>query len=444
MSIVAVLPSVIARLSRGGAWPELVKCKAKLSGSAGILSRPTVCSLWYKERVAERLTQEDFARRLASELARESELISLVRRSKGTPVLKEVFRIWGEGARKVTLTRFEEKKQKAQETFPASELAGRAAALAEEPFAFWELTTRTSELHARRAKKAILVSVGKPPVRREPSKEHDRERERLLDPREPATAKLLHALGLASEKGDVLPGRERKLRQVEHFVRLVLDVLEKQTNDIRILDAGCGAAYLTFSLHHVLARLGVGKVSVHGVDVREDVIRSSEEIARRLGVERDVTFEKGSIKDAQLGEPPHVVLSLHACDTATDEALAKGVALGARVILAAPCCQHELHKKLDAEPLAPLLRHGILRERLADLATDALRATLLRARGYKTEVVEFVDPEATAKNVLIRATHVRAPSDPRWEEEVARLKAALGLTEPLALEALLAPNPADR
>lgn len=387
--------------------------------------------------MAERLTQEDFARRLATELAREGDLVSLVLRTKGTPIRKEVFRIWGEAPKKVTLTRFEEKKQKSQETFAASDLVARAETLADEPFAIWELTTTTSELHARRAKKAILVSVGKPPQAREPLKTHDRARDHVLDPKDPLTARLLHAIGLASDRGNVLPGSERKLRQVEHFVRLVLEVLEDTTGDLRILDAGCGAAYLTFSLHHVLARTGRGRVSVHGVDVREDVVKASEEIAKKLGVEKDVTFTRGLIKDVWLDEIPHVVLSLHACDTATDEALAKGVSLGASVILAAPCCQHELHKKLETDALAPVLRHGILRERLADLATDALRATILRAVGYKADVIEFVDAEATAKNVLIRATAVRAPKEKRWLDEVASMKASLGLKEPVALESML-------
>jgi SAM-dependent methyltransferase len=389
--------------------------------------------------VAERSTEEDFAKRLAVELAKTAEVVSLVCRTKNAPVRKEVFRVWGDAGseRKTTLTRFEEKKQTGQETFPASELASRAGAIAAEPFAFWELTLTRSELHARRAKKAILVSVGAPREARSQPKEHDRPVERVLDPSVPATARLLHALGLASEKGNVLPGRERKLRQVEHFVRLVLDVLGDTTGDLRILDAGCGAAYLTFALHHVLARRGMGRVTVRGVDVRDDVIRASEEIARTLGVAVDVTFERALIKDATLEAPPHVVLSLHACDTATDEALAKGVALGASVILAAPCCQHELHTKLETDALAPLLRHGILRERLADLATDALRASLLRAVGYKTDVIEFVDAEATAKNLLIRAVAVRAPREKRWVEEIERVKAAFGLKEPVALESLL-------
>jgi SAM-dependent methyltransferase len=382
--------------------------------------------------VADRLSQDEFARTLASMLKRADEILGLVCRSKETPVRKEVFRIWGD---KVTRSSFLEKKQTGQETFPLTELAGRATELAAPPFAIWELQSKTGDVHARRAKRAILVTRGKASGR-EAATAHDRPRDRVLDPGDPATTKLLHAIGLASAKGHVLPGRERKLRQVEHFVRLALSALEGVEGDLEVLDAGCGAAYLTFSLHHVLAREKKRRVSVLGVDVRQDVIDASEKIARELGVADEVHFVRGRIGEAKLGLP-RVVLSLHACDTATDEALARGVALGASVILAAPCCQHELHDKLDARDLAPILRHGILRERLADLATDALRASILRAHGYKAEVVEFVDPEATAKNVLIRAVSVRGPRDPRWQEEVAETKRALGLTEPVALERFL-------
>ncbi|HZU99890.1 MAG TPA: SAM-dependent methyltransferase [Planctomycetota bacterium] len=383
--------------------------------------------------MADRLSQEDFARTLASALERADEVLGLVCRSKETPVRKEIFRIWGD---KVTRSSFLEKKQTGQETFLLSELPGRAAELAAPPFAMWELQSKTGDLHARRAKRAILVTRGKASGR-EAATAHDRPRDRLLDPHDPATRKLLHAIGLASAKGHVLPGREKKLRQVEHFVRLALSALEEVEGELEILDAGCGAAYLTFALHHVLSRVRKGRVSVLGVDVREDVIEASEKVARELGVAGEVRFVRGRIGEAKLGLP-RVVLSLHACDTATDEALARGVALGASVILAAPCCQHELHDKLRTDDLSPILRHGILRERLADLATDALRASILRANGYRTDVVEFVDPEATAKNVLIRAVSVRGPLEPRWKAEIAETKRALGLNEPVALERFLA------
>src|SRR5207245_2636257 len=158
------------------------------------------------------------------------------------------------------------------------------------------------------------------------------------------------------------------------FVRLALEAVG-EAPAIHVLDCGCGASYLTFSLHHVLRKKR--RVTVQGIDVRADAIERSLAVARALGVAGEVTFARAAIKDAKV-EAPDLVLSLHACDTATDEALARAVELGARAILAAPCCQHELHRKIDSGALSPLLRHGILRERLADLATDGIRALVLR------------------------------------------------------------------
>jgi SAM-dependent methyltransferase len=394
--------------------------------------------------MADRLTEEEFVSRLSTALAREAELRSLVAHAKprgGAPPAKVSLRVWGQaGDLRATLTHFEGKRQTRQETVAARELPSRARELVS-GFAFWELSSSAGTLHARRAKKAILATEGRPDRVGSPvALPHDRKKALLLDPADPKTARLLRAIGLAGKSGHVLPGRERKLRQVEQFVRLVLDVIAGfPQGELRILDAGCGAAYLTFALRHVLAAERGSRVRVLGIDVRDDVIEKARAIARELEVEDDVTFRVGKIRDAVLDETPHVVLSLHACDTATDEALARGVALEARAILAAPCCQHELHKKLGAPPLAPLLRHGILRERLADLATDGLRALLLRASGWKTDVVEFIDPDATSKNVLIRAVKIAGAREPegRWQEELAELKRALRLDGPVELEKLL-------
>lgn len=411
--------------------------------------------------LADRLTDEELAARLGEILARAGDLRSLVAQARGRgaqPAHKVVVRVWGEAADlRATLTRFEGKRQVSQETIPAGQLAGRAGEIARS-FDTWEVSATSGALHARRAKKAILATRGRP----EPAEalavpaKHDRAKDHLLDPADPETLRLLRAIGLASVSGHVLAGRERKLRQVERFVRLVRETLAERApgeGELRILDAGCGAAYLTFALRHVLARERRGRVTVLGVDVRADVIEQARAVARELGVEGDVAFEQAQIKDARLDRAPDVVLSLHACDTATDEALARGVALGARAILAAPCCQHELHKRLADPALAPLVRHGILRERLADLATDALRATILRGAGYRTDVVEFVDQEATSKNLLIRATRLPAGADrepaSRWSAEVAALKGSLGLEGTVALERLLAegapgPSPSTR
>lgn len=381
--------------------------------------------------MADRFDETSFALRLAAELARPDDLISVVATSRGAR--RAVARLFGEpGARRASLTRFEGKRQVAQRTFAPDELASRALDELVRGFDAWSLERATADLHARRTKKGeILASEGKPKTPREVPVDHDRKKERPVG--DDAGA-LLAALGLGTRAGKVLPGRERKFRQMNRFVELAAEAIGEldAKGPIKVLDAGCGAAYLTFGLvHHLRNRR---PLDVLGVDVREDVIASARAVQTELGW-NELRFRRCAI--AEVDEPLDVVLSLHACDTATDEAIARGVTLGARAILVAPCCQHELHHAVRADDLSPLLRHGILRERFADLATDALRALVLRLHGYKTEVVELIDPDATAKNVLIRAIRGGPRDEPAAREQLAAMKKFLGLEAPLAIERLV-------
>jgi hypothetical protein len=204
------------------------------------------------------------------------------------------------------------------------------------------------------------------------------------------------------------------------------------------LDFGCGKSYLTFALHHLLTQVQHRDVRMAGLDLKADVIGHCNDIARRLQC-RGLQFHQGDIAGYRAGEKIDLAVSLHACDTATDEALAAAVRRQARVILAVPCCQHELAAQLDSPALSLLTEHGILRERLASLATDALRAKVLDLIGYRTQVVEFIDLEHTAKNLLLRAVRRDRPAAPSPEEMAAyqdfkrllgvrqfRLEAALG------------------
>ncbi len=175
---------------------------------------------------------------------------------------------------------------------------------------------------------------------------------------------------------------------------------------LQILDAGCGSAYLTFA-----AARHVEGARVVGVDSNAELIAKCSALASKLGAR--VEFRASAIADFAPETPPDVVLSLHACDTATDEALARGALWQSRVILAAPCCQHELHHALASDAFAPVLRHGLLRERLADILTDAFRALALRVMGYRVTVCEFVTPEHTSKNLMLRAVRAREPGLPR-------------------------------
>ncbi len=172
--------------------------------------------------------------------------------------------------------------------------------------------------------------------------------------------------------------------------------------EITVIDFGCGKSYLTFAMYYYLHELRQYKVRITGLDLKEDVISRCADLAVRYGYE-GLHFCKGDIASYQGAENVDMVVTLHACDTATDAALKKAVDWGARVILSVPCCQHELNKTISNDMLAPVLRYGLLKERMAALITDGLRADLLEQLGYRVQVLEFIDMEHTPKNILLRA-----------------------------------------
>ena len=204
--------------------------------------------------------------------------------------------------------------------------------------------------------------------------------------------------------GRVRSSMTRKFRQINRFLELVDDIVPSLApgRELRIVDFGCGKSYLTFALHHLLTEIHGRDVRIVGLDRKADVMAHCASIAGRLEC-RGLEFREGDIATHQETEPVDLAVSLHACDTATDDALSQAVRWQSRVILAVPCCQHELARKIASPDLAPLLRHGLLHEQFAALATDGLRALALEACGYATQVVEFIDLEHTAKNILIRA-----------------------------------------
>ena len=292
-------------------------------------------------------------------------------------------------------------------------------ALLDVPFGNWHIETLTEQHQMRVTKKneALIHTTARAsgsapggaaagPVDRS----HDKPKERLLAEDHP----VLRELGISDAQGRIKPSRQAKYRQVEEFLRLldasVTDAikaghLRRPTADdpLRIVDLGCGNAYLTFAAQ---AHLGA-KLPVHltGVDVKQQSRDHNTAVAERLGLDMD--FAVGTIAEARLEQAPDVVLALHACDTATDEALARAHEWQAALVLAAPCCHHDiaaqLRKARTPAPYAMLTRHGILRERFADTLTDAVRAAILRLLGYRVDVVEFVESEHTPRNTLLRA-----------------------------------------
>lgn len=280
---------------------------------------------------------------------------------------------------------------------------------------------RQALLHAADADWQVLAGgdepriLRRPPTRPKASRRHDRPKQHLLPEGDPVP--YLVELGVQSPDGRVRSQRRAKFRQVNRFVELVEDIVPRlPEGPLRVVDFGSGRAYLTFALHDLLVRRHGRVVDLLGLDVKEDVVAECEALARRLDAS-GLRFEIGDIADADL-EGVDLVVTLHACDTATDAALDRAVRGGARVILAVPCCQHELLGQLDNDVLRPLLRHGTLRERFVAEATDAARARLLELAGYDVQVVEFVALEHTPKNVLLRATRTERPK--RDRERLAR------------------------
>lgn len=251
----------------------------------------------------------------------------------------------------------------------------------------------------------------RPPSRPSVDRSHDRKKRHLLPEGQPIP--FLVALGVMTPDGKVRASRADKFRQVNRFCELVEDVLPALPREgtLRVLDFGSGKSTLTFALHHLLTVVHGRSVELVGLDLKADVVASCEALARRLGAD-GLRFEVGDIA-GWVGDGADLVVSLHACDTATDAALDRAVRLHASAILAVPCCQHELLGQIRADVLHPLLRHGILKERFAAEATDAARAQLVALCGYDVQVVEFVPLEHTAKNVLIRATRTQRRSRDR-------------------------------
>jgi hypothetical protein len=286
------------------------------------------------------------------------------------------------------------------ETVPREEWPVRLDALLESARNV-HLLAPDGDLHARRTKKGNwLVSHGKPSSEAPAVGAHDRERQHAL----PADHPLFRATKISRDKE----------RQVQHYVELLRTLPLWDRDAIRVVDGGCGKAYMSLALVAYGREVGT-RVELVGLDANPQVIETVRAIAQRLGYD-EARFEATSIDEYASDEPIDMLVSLHACDTATDEAIAAGVRLDAEAIVVAPCCHHELAAQIAGRKDA-LLRHGLLLGRQADLVTDALRAAALEMLGYRVDVVEFVSAEHTAKNVMLRAE--RAPSRPRAERAAA-------------------------
>ena len=232
--------------------------------------------------------------------------------------------------------------------------------------------------------------------------QHNKKKNYILE--EGAPLPFLIDLGVMTADGAVVKSKSDKFRQINRFLEYIQDILEHLdiSKELNILDFGCGKSYLTFAMYYYLKLIKGYRVNIIGLDLKADVIEHCNKLTKKYGYE-GLEFFQGDIASYRGNQAVDMVVTLHACDTATDYALFHAVSWNAKVILSVPCCQHELNKQMKNEILKPILKYGIVKERMSALITDALRAELLELKGYRVQLLEFIDMEHTPKNILIRA-----------------------------------------
>ena len=258
---------------------------------------------------------------------------------------------------------------------------------------------------------------------------HDRKKKYVLE--EGIPVPFLQDLGVMTQEGKIVHAKFDKFRQINRFLEFIEDILPELDKDreLTILDFGCGKSYLTFAMYYYLHELKSYDIRIIGLDLKKDVIRHSNELSEKYGYEK-LKFLEGDIADYTGVNKVDMVVTLHACDTATDYALAKAVGWDAKVILSVPCCQHELNRQIKNEVLEPILKYGLLKERMAALITDGLRAEYLEREGYTAQILEFIDMEHTPKNILIRAVKNKKKKG-QGDDAIRRCEAALRVTPTL-------------
>jgi len=273
-----------------------------------------------------------------------------------------------------------------------------------------QIMTRTMNYNVLVSKKE-KVTIQKKKVPDEKIKtvdlSHDRSKNYIL--KEGVYVPFLQDLGVMTKEGQIIKSKYDKFRQINRFLEFIEDILPQLSKDreVTILDFGCGKSYLTFAMYYYLHELKHYDVRIIGLDLKKEVIEHCSQLAENYKY-RKLAFKVGDIADYEELESVDMVVTLHACDTATDYALSKAVGWGANVILSVPCCQHELNSQMENEILAPIMKYGLLKERFAALATDGLRAEYLESVGYDSQVLEFIEMEHTSKNILIRAVKKRS------------------------------------
>lgn len=297
-------------------------------------------------------------------------------------------------------------KQVFHQNLLKEEAAVYMADLLKDSFRQMELSSQLgtmSVLVSKKGKMTIKVKKNKQPQMPANSLDlsHNRQKRYILEEGKPVA--FLEDLGVMTPEGKIVKSRYNKFKQINRFLEFIEDILPMLSKDreLTIIDFGCGKSYLTFAMYYYLKELKGYSIRIIELDLKQDVIDHCNQLSKRYGFEK-LDFYHGDIATYEGVSQVDMVVTLHACDTATDYALAKAVHWGASVILSVPCCQHELNGQIQNDLMEPVLRYGLIKERMAALYTDALRAELLESQGYRTQILEFIDMEHTPKNILIR------------------------------------------
>lgn len=263
--------------------------------------------------------------------------------------------------------------------------------------------TKDKDIQILISKKFKVTILNSKPTKNQTSLEHNRNKDYLLTDNKPID--FLIELGVMKQNGNIISKKYDKFKQINRFLEMIDDVIPnlKTNKRLNIIDFGCGKSYLTFAVYYYLKIIKNFDINIIGLDLKQDVIDNCNQLANKLNYE-NLKFYTGNIENYIIDTNIDMVITLHACDTATDAALEKAIKWNCDVILSVPCCHHELNSQIKNDTLSPMLKYGILKERFAALATDAIRANLLEISGYKVQLLEFIDMEHTPKNILIRAT----------------------------------------
>jgi len=319
-------------------------------------------------------------------------------------------------------------KQDITKNFPDEQIGAKLDELLSLPFKNITVQTTQQRIHVQITKKgeAIVHRHREAAPLCLPSLEHDRQKNLLLPADTPDP--FLHATGIMTRDGRVRANMQKKFRQINEFLQRIVETGELEKLDqspLQIIDCGCGSAHLTFAMYHYLNHVLHLPAALTGVDVNESLLQKQAELGQKLGWE-NLHFVAGPIVDYQPDVAPGMVLALHACDTATDEALAQAVKWQSRFIFSVPCCHHHLHQQLVKEkepsPFHPVFQHGVFKQRWGDMLTDTFRVLILQMLGYRTDVVEFVSTEHTGKNLMIRAVKTDTPPSQQAGQEYLALR----------------------